>query len=384
MSWELSAEHVAFRATCRSFVDREVRPLVVEAETSRTFPRELMKRFGAAGLLGLTTPEELGGSGTDSLAVAILSEELARASGGLAVTALVSAYMAGPHLVRHGTAAQQQRWVRALCDGEAIAAIAVTEPQAGSDVAGMTSTARRTELSDGAAGWVLNGRKMFITNAALADVLIVGARTSSDRHGGVTLFLVKADAPGLSFGNPLTKMGWHSSDTREVILDDVPVAADAVLGTEGRGFQQIMEGFQLERVALAGMGLGHAAECLDLARNYVRDREAFGAPLIGLQTVRHRLATMEIELDAARLMTHQSAARLDAGHPDALKTVAQAKYLAAVAANRIVDDAVQLFGGAGFVEETPVAMHYRDARILRIGGGTDEIQLEILTKGLVP
>ncbi len=379
MSWELSAEHVAFRATCRSFVDREVRPLVVEAETTRTFPRELMKRFGAAGLLGLTTPEELGGSGTDSLAVAILSEELARASGGLAVTALVSAYMAGPHLVRHGTAAQQQRWVRALCDGEAIAAIAVTEPQAGSDVAGMTSTARST-----GDGWILNGRKMFITNAALADVLIVGARTSPDRHGGVTLFLVEADAPGLSFGNPLTKMGWHSSDTREVILDDVPVAADAVLGTEGRGFQQIMEGFQLERVALAGMGLGHAAECLDLARNYVRDREAFGAPLIGLQTIRHRLATMEIELDAARLMTHQSAARLDAGHPDALKTVAQAKYLAAVAANRIVDDAVQLFGGAGFVEETPVAMHYRDARILRIGGGTDEIQLEILTKGLVP
>lgn len=377
MSWELSAEHIAFRATCKSFVDREIRPLVAEAEATKTFPPDLMKRFGSAGLLGLTTPEELGGSGHDSLAVAILSEELARASGGIAVTALVSAYMAGPHITRHGTQAQHERWVGALTDGEAIAAIAVTEPQAGSDVAGMTSTARRTDD-----GWVLNGRKMFITNAGIADVLIVGARTSTDRHSGVTLFLVEKGSPGLDFGNPLTKMGWHSSDTREVLLDDVHVGADAVLGTEGRGFQQIMEGFQLERIALAGMGLGHAAECLDLALAYTRDRKAFGAPLTHLQTIRHKLATMEIELDAARLMTHQSALRLDANHPEALKRVAQAKYFAAVAANRIVDDAVQLFGGAGFVEESPVAMHYRDARILRIGGGTDEIQLEILTKGL--
>ena len=326
MSWELSDEHVAFRATCKAFVDREIRPLVAEAERTGTFPTDLMKRFGAAGLLGLVTPEDLGGSGNDSLAVAILSEELARASGGIAVTALVSAYMAGPHIVRHGTAAQRERWVGALCDGEAIAAIAVTEPQAGSDVAGMTSTARRT-----GEGWVLNGRKMFITNAGIADVLIVGARTSDDRHTGVTLFLVEKGTPGLSFGNPLTKMGWHSSDTREVLLDDVHVTADAVLGTEGRGFQQIMEGFQLERISLAGMGLGHAAESLDLARAYTRERTAFGAPLTNLQTIRHKLATMEIELDAARLMTYQSALRLDAGHPLAFKTVAQAKYFAATA-----------------------------------------------------
>ncbi|QJY49759.1 acyl-CoA dehydrogenase family protein [Pseudonocardia broussonetiae] len=377
MNWELDAEHDAFRDTCRTFVDREVRPLVGAAESAGTFPDELWKRLGAAGLLGLVTPEEHGGGGGDSVTVALLAEELARASGGIAVTALVSAYMAAPHVVRHGTAAQQERWLGPLASGEAVASIAVTEPGTGSDVAGVTSTARRTDD-----GWVLNARKMYITNAGLADLLVVAARTGDAGRGGVTLFLVGADAPGVSTGTPLVKMGWHSSDTREVVLDDVVVAADAVLGEENRGFYQIMEAFQLERIALAGMGLGHAAECLDLALQYTREREAFGAPLTHLQTIRHKLATMEIELESARLVTYQAAARLDAGHPEAGRSVARAKYVAAIAANHIVDDAVQLFGGAGFVEESPVARHYRDARILRIGGGTDEIQLEILTRGM--
>lgn len=377
MVWELSEEHVAFRATCRDVTDREIRPLVTEAEESGVFPDELWKRLGDTGLLGLTTPEDQGGSDAGSLAVAVLAEELARASGGIAVTALVSAYMAAPHLVRHGTAEQRDRWVTPLVAGEAVAAIAVTEPGTGSDVAGLTSTARRTDD-----GWVLDGRKMFITNAGLADVLVVAARTGGPRHSGITLFAVERDAPGLSTGRPLRKMGWHSSDTREVILDGVTVPVDAVVGVENRGFHQIMEGFQLERIALAAMALGHAAECLDLVRAHVRDREAFGAPLAHLQTIRHRIAAMEIELDAARLLTHRAAARLDAGHPEAATSVARAKYLAAGAADHVVDDAVQLFGGAGFVEEGPVARHYRDTRILRIGGGTDEVQLEILSKGL--
>ncbi|MDQ4115967.1 MAG: acyl-CoA dehydrogenase family protein [Actinomycetota bacterium] len=378
-SWELDEAHADFAATCRSFVDRQIRPLVDAAESSGTFPSELWKQLGAAGLLGLVTPAEYGGSDADALAVAVLAEELSRATGGIAVSALVSAYMAGPHLVRYGSAAQKDRWLAAVAAGEAVAAIAVTEPGAGSDVAGITTRARPTDD-----GWRLDGRKMFITNAGLADVIVVAARTGEAGRRGITLFAVEAGAPGLSLSNPLPKMGWHSSDTREVVLDGVPVGTDDVVGAVDRGFYQIMDGFELERIALAGMGIGHAAECLDLARRYVAERDAFGAPLAALQTVRHRLATMEIDLEAARLMTYQAAARLDIGHPEASRSVAMAKYLAAVMANRVADEAVQVFGGAGFVEDSPVARHYRDVRILRIGGGTDEIQLEIMTRGMAP
>jgi alkylation response protein AidB-like acyl-CoA dehydrogenase len=264
-----------------------------------------------------------------------------------------------------------------LIAGEKIASIAVTEPGAGSNVGGITTKATAVD-----GGFRLDGTKMFITNAGIADVFVVAARTSPDGHRGITTFIVAADNPGLSVGRPLRKMGWHASDTREVVLADCLVADDAVLGEQNRGFHQIMSAFQLERLTLAAMGVGHAEECLAAATSYARDREVFGAPMIELQTIRHRLAAMSVELEAARLLTYQAAARLDAGHPEAATSVARAKYHAAIAANHIVDECVQLFGGSGFLEETPVARHYRDARVLRIGGGTDEIQLEILAKGL--
>lgn len=377
MTWELDEAHADFAATIRTFVDKQVRPLVDEAETSGVFPQELWAQFGAAGILGLCTPDEFGGAEGDSLAVALLSEELARASGGIAISPLVSAYMAGTHLVRYGSEAQKQRWLGPIASGEAVAAIAVSEPGAGSDVASITTRAKPTD-----GGWLLEGRKMFITNAGLADVIVVGARTGEPGHRGITLFAVEAGAPGLSFSTPLKKMGWHSSDTREVVLDGVPVSADDIVGAEGRGFYQIMDGFELERIALAGMGIGHAAECLELSRRYVAEREAFGSPLAALQTIRHTIAGMEIELEAARLVTYQAASRLDDGHPQAAQSVARAKYLSAVMANRVADDAVQLFGGAGFLDESAVSRHYRDVRVLRIGGGTDEIQLEIMTRGM--
>jgi acyl-CoA dehydrogenase len=376
-AWELDREHEDFRDSVRAFVDRHVRPVVDESERAGRPPAALLKEMGSAGLLGLAVPEEYGGGGGDALAATLLAEELTRASGGIAVTALVSGYMSTPHIARFGTDAQRAKYLPGLVAGEKIAAIAVTEPGAGSNVAGITTRATRVE-----GGYQLDGTKMFITNAGLADVFVIAGRTSPDGHRGITTFIVDADNPGLSLGEPLRKMGWHASDTREVILSGCLVGEDAILGSLGRGFHQIMAAFQLERLNLAGMGLGHAAECLQLATIYARDREVFGAPLISLQTTRHRLAALSVELEAAQLLTYRAAARLDADHPQAAASVAMAKYHSAIAANHIVDECVQIFGGSGFLDETPVARHYRDARVLRIGGGTDEIQLEILAKGL--
>ena len=383
MSWELDREHEEFRASVRSFVDRQVRPVVEESEEAGRPPAALLKEMGSAGLLGLAVPESCGGGAGDTLAIVLLSEELARASGGIAVTALVTGYMSTPHIAHFGTSEQRARYLPGLVSGEKIASIAVTEPGTGSDVGGIITRATPVP-GDGAGGggFRLDGTKMFITNAGLADVFVVAARTSPDGHRGITTFIVEADNPGLRLGRPLRKMGWHASDTREVILADCAVTADAVLGTPGRGFHQIMSAFQLERLTLAAMGLGHAAECLRAATGYARDREVFGVPLLSKQAIQHRIAALSVDLEAARLLTYRAAARLDSGHPEAAASVAMAKYHAAIAANHIVDECVQLFGGSGFLEETPVARHYRDARVLRIGGGTDEIQLEILAKGL--
>src|ERR1700744_4055380 len=375
-SWELDRDHEDFRASVRAFVDRHVRPVVDEAEAAGRPPASLLKEMGSAGLLGLAMSEDDGGGG-DALAMMVLSEELARASGGIAVTALVTGYMAGPHIGRYGTPEQRARYLPGIISGEKIASIAVTEPGTGSNVAGIT-----TRATPHGGGWRIDGTKMFITNAGIADVFVVAARTGPDGHRGITTFIVDADNPGLSLGQPLRKLGGHASDTREAIFADCLVAPDDVLGAENRGFQQIMAAFQLDRLTLAAMGVGHAAECLALATAYARDREVFGSKLISLQATRHRLAALSVELEAARVLTCRAAARLDASHPVAGRSVAIAKYHAAIAANRIIDECIQLFGGAGFLEETQVARHYRDARVLRIGGGTDEIQLEILAKEL--
>ena len=241
MSWELDREHEEFRASVRLFVDRQVRPVVEESEEAGRPPAALLKEMGSAGLLGLAVPEEDGGGAGDTLAIVLLSEELARASGGIAVTALVTGYMSTPHIAKFGTGEQRVRYLPGLVSGEKIASIAVTEPGTGSDVGRITTRATPVR-GDGEAdgGFRLDGTKMFITNAGLADVFVVAARTSPDGHHGITTFLVEAGNPGLRLGRPLRKMGWHASDTREVILADCAVAGDAVLGTPGRGFHQIM------------------------------------------------------------------------------------------------------------------------------------------------
>jgi acyl-CoA dehydrogenase len=378
--FDLDDEHLAFREVCERFTTREMAPLVKEAEASATFPLQLWPAMAAAGLLGVGHPEEHGGSGGGTLALAILSESLARnTSGGMAITPLVSSYMAAPHIARFGSDEQKQRYLDGVLAGTQVAAIAVTEPGAGSDVAGLTTRARRDD-----AGFWITGSKMFITNAGLADYIIVAARTSgTSGHDGISTFIVERGEPGLTLSPPLQKLGWHASDTREVVLDDCFVPEDRVLGTEGRGFQQIMEAFQVERIVLAGMALGLAGAAIRDASEYAQERRVFGLPIAQRQAIRHRIAEMATELQAARVLTYQAAVRADGDHPEAPETVAMAKLFAARAASRIVDEAVQIFGGYGFIEETPIVMHYRDARILRIGGGTDEVQLEILSKRLL-
>jgi acyl-CoA dehydrogenase len=375
-TFDLDDDHRSFQEVCRTFVARECIPRVKDAEEAGTFPAELWPAMAAAGLLGLGHPEEYGGSGGGVLALTILSEELAHSSGGLAITPLVSSYMAGPHLARYGNEEQKERWLRPLLAGECVAAIAVTEPGAGSDVAGLAATATEVE-----GGYRLRGTKMFITNASLADVIIVAAKTDpSAGHRGITTFLVERGAEGMTLSPPLKKLGWHASDTREVAFDDCFVAADRILGEPGRGFHQIMEAFQVERISLAAMALGLGQTALDDAVAHAKERRTFGVTLSKHQTIRHRLAAASAELESARALTYQAAARWDAGHPEAATSTAMAKLIAPQVASRVVDEALQVFGGYGFIEETPVAMHFRDARILRIGGGTDEVQLEILAK----
>lgn len=373
--FDLDEVHRAFKDVCDRFVRTEMVPRVAETEVSG-FPRDLWRKLADAGLLGVGHPEEYGGTGGGVLALAVLSESLAQASGGLAITPLVSSYMAAPHITRFGNEVHKREYLAGILTGNLVAAIAITEPSAGSDVAGLKT---RATPVDG--GWHLNGSKVFTTNAGLADVILVAAKTDPDAgHHGISMFLVDRGAEGMTLSSPMAKMGWHASDTREIAFADCFVPSEKLLGSAGRGFHQIMEAFQVERIALAGMAVGLAGRAIDDSIAHVRDRVAFGVTLDKLQTIRHRVAEMTTKLQAARLLTYQAGAQFDAGNPAAPSTVAMAKLFAARAAGEIVDDAVQLFGGYGFIEETPIAMHYRDARILRIGGGTDEVQLEILAK----
>lgn len=374
VAFEVDDEHQEFRLTCRSFVANLVIPERDEAER-RGFPSSLWAQLAAAGLLGVGHPEEDGGSGGDFLALAILAEELSMASGGLAVTILVSSYMAAPHLARFGSAELRKRYLRPILRGECVAAIAVTEPSGGSDVANLMTTARRVD-----GGYMLNGSKTFITNGGIAHILLVAARTGGAGHAGITMFCIEAGTVGLTISAPLAKLGWHASDTREIAFSDCFVPDEQVVGSVGTGFRQIMQAFQGERVALAAMGVGLGQACLDEACSWARERKAFGVTISSFQAVRHRLGEMATAVASARLLTYQAASRLDSGHHGALETVAMAKLYAARVANEIADAAVQIFGGYGFMADSVVGLHYRDARVLRIGGGTDEIQLEIIAK----
>jgi acyl-CoA dehydrogenase len=374
-------EHDLFRAAVRQFVEKEIVPHAEAWETAGEFPRALWRRLGELGFLGLEYPEAYGGAGADFLTTVVLWEELARCrSNGVAMGVFVHTDMASPHLGHAGTEAQKRRWMPAICRGDAVCAIAVTEPGGGSDVGGLRTRARREGNR-----FVLNGSKMFITNGIQADLYFVAARTSEAPAGkrarGISMFVVERGTPGFRVSRKLEKMGNLSSDTAELAFDDVSVPADHLLGEEGRGFRAIMQNFQRERLVAAIHAVTASQQAFEDAVAYARERVAFGQTLAQMPVLRHKLAEMASGITQARAFAYDICRRYAVGE-DCTTEISMAKYLTAELANRVAYDAVQIFGGYGYMREFPVERFYRDARLWTIGGGTSEIMKEIIAKRL--
>jgi acyl-CoA dehydrogenase len=369
-------ERQAVRETVRAFMAREVLPFLDRWEDDREIPRGLHQRAAEAGLLGIGFPEEVGGSGGDSIDRVVVTEEmlLSGGSGGL-VAGLLTHGIALPHLVAAGDRDQIDRFVRPVLAGERIAALAVTEPDGGSDVAALRTHAMR----DGD-DYVVNGSKTYITSGIRADFLTTLVRTGGSGHGGLSLLVIPADTPGLS-RRPLQKMGWHCSDTAEIGFVDCRVPVANLVGAEGGGFIQVATQFVDERLALAVQAYATAQRCLDLTVTWVRQRETFGRPLASRQLVRHQLVEMHRQIDVARTYTRDVARRHVRGD-DLIAQVALAKNTAVQACDVVVDMAVQLHGGLGYMRGTEVERHYRDARILGIGGGATEVMTELVAARL--
>jgi acyl-CoA dehydrogenase len=373
-----SEEHEAFRRTVRAVVDRELRPHAREWEAAGEFPRALFKRFGELGFLGLKYPEAYGGSNAGFLYEAVLLEELGRCGSGGVSAGLGAQFVisTGPlHLF--GTDEQKRRFLAPAISGDKIGALGITEPDAGSDVAGIRTTARR----DGD-HYVVNGAKTYITNGVRADFVVLAVKTDpAVRHKGVSLLVVERGTPGFTVSRKLDKLGWRASDTGELAFEDCRVPVANLLGEEGQGFYEIMGNFQWERLSMALGAIGAAQDILEKALEYARDRRTFGKPLTEYQVIRHRLAEMATDLEAARQLTYH-ALRLHAGGEHALAQTSMAKKVATEMCCRLADQSLQLHGGAGYMTEFDIERHWRDARLGPIGGGASEIMNEIIAKQL--
>ncbi len=370
-------EHTLLRDQVARFIAAEVEPHAMRWEEAGATPRDVLRKMGAIGLLGLMVDERHGGAGADALTNLVFAEALSQSTfGGFIITVLVHTDMASPHIAHAGTPEQQARWLPGVCSGEAITAVAVTEPGAGSDVAGLRTRARR----DGD-HWVIDGTKMFITNGVHADVVVVAARTDSAAKGsrGISLFLVERGTPGFTVGRALDKSGWRSSDTAELVFDGCRVPASALLGKENEGFYAIMHNFQRERLALAAMAVGHATVALRLALEHVRTRQAFGGTLWQRETIRQRLAMLDAKTQAARAYMYHCAWLMTADR-DCVREISQLKALTGELVNEVVHTCQQFHGGMGYIRETAIERLWRDARILAIGGGATEVMLEEAAK----
>ena len=370
-------EHAMLRQTLRRFIADRVLPHGEAWEEQGCVPREVLRRMGSLGFFGIRYPARYGGSEMDALATVVLAEELGRSTfSGVAITALVHSDMASIHVFRSGGEAQKDKWMPGIIAGEVITAVAVTEPDAGSDVKSIRTFARRE-----GDGYVLNGAKMFITNGVHANLYCVAAKT--DREGApsrsITMFLVEKGTPGFTVSRALDKHGWRSSDTAELHFDDCRIPAENVLGREGRGFYAIMGNFQNERVTIGAMAMGEAQAALDLTLDYVRTRKAFGAPLWARETIRQRLARLASKVEAGRQLVYH-AAWLDTQGADATRQVSMVKASCGELVNEVMYDCVQFHGGMGFMRESTIERMSRDARVQNIGGGATEVMLEEVAK----
>ena len=368
-------EHAELRRQVARFVEREVEPHALAWDEAGSTPREVLRKMGALGWLGLRYPPEFGGAGADMVTSVVFQEALSRCtSGGFVVTVLVHTDMASPHLAHAGTAEQKARWLPAICRGECITAVAVTEPDAGSDVAAIRTRAVR----DGD-DYVIDGAKLYITNGVHADLYFVAARTADAGARGISIFAVEKGTPGLRVGRALKKQGWLASDTAELAFERCRVPAANRLGEENQGFYAIMRNFQTERIALGAMAIGHCLTALDLTYRYVTQRQAFGAPLWDKQAVRHRLSMLAAKVEAARQLLYHCAWQIDQG-VDNVREVSMLKALAGELANEVMYDCQQFHGGMGYLRECAIERLVRDARILAIGGGATEVMLEEVAK----
>ncbi len=379
MDFDLSPDHELIRRTVREFAEGEVAPVAEELDRTKAFPYEIVAKLGALNLMGIPFPEEYGGGGGDTLAYALAVEELTRVDSSVAITLCAHTSLGTQPIYLFGSEEQKREWLPRLCSGEALGAFGLTEPDAGSD-AGNTRT--RARLRDGE--WVIDGAKQFITNAGtdISGVVCITAVTGeSDGEKEISNLVVPNGTPGYEQGEPYRKMGWNASDTRPLTFSDCRVPEANLLGPRGAGFKQFLHILDIGRIGVAAMGVGLAQGALDEALKYAKERRAFGRPIAKFQAIQGKLADMATEIAAARLLVYKAAREKDAGRNFTL-TAAQAKLKTGRLAVRCTEEAVQIHGGYGYIEEYPVCRFYRDAKILTIGEGTDEVQQMVIARAL--
>jgi short/branched chain acyl-CoA dehydrogenase len=375
MQFDLTDEQQDIRRLVRDFAHGEVRPVAEELDREKRFPYEIVAKLGELGLMGMPFPEEYGGGGADYLSYALAIEELARVDSSVAITVAAHTSLGTWPLYAFGSEQQKAEWMPRLCSGERLGAFGLTEPEAGSD-AGNTRTRAELDGED----WVINGAKQFITNSGtdISGFVIITARTGADE---VSNLLVPNGTDGYEVGEPYRKMGWNASDTRPLSFEDCRVPEDNLVGPRGHGFKQFLQTLDGGRIGVSAMGVGLAQGALDEALAYAKERVAFGKPISKYQAIQAKLADLSTEIEAARLLTYKAALEKDLGRNFSL-TAAQAKLKSGRLAVRATEEAVQIHGGYGYIEEYPVCRFYRDAKILTIGEGTDEIQQMVIARAL--